>query len=153
MAPLAPLEIHIVGTLLEVGTSRSSEYYIDSIKTVHTEHGFKWKPDLDLAHKIYKASTQRGTGPPRKSDPLNLEAVLLLDLPIAPIVKNGPINSKAVACLYSFFVLREVEGSLAKRSHVRVNEGSCKVSWRLPVSQCDPAALGCTREWGLHVHE
>ena len=148
VVPLTPLKIHIVGTLLKVGTYRSSKNYIDSIKTVHIEHGYKWKPDLDLAYKRYKASTQRGMGPPRQSDPLNLEAVLLLDLPTSPIVKNGPINSKAVACLYSFFVLREVEGSLAKRSHVRVNDKSCKVSWRLPVSKCGPAALGCAREWG-----
>ena len=128
-----PLKMHIVGTLLKVGTYRSSKHYIDSINTVHIEHGFKWKQDLGLAYKLYKASTQRGMGPPRQSDPLNLEAVLCLGLPISPIFKDGPISSKAVACLYSFFVLREVEGSLAKRSRVRVNGRRSKGSWILPV--------------------
>ena len=57
------------------------------------------------------ASTLRGIGPPRQSEPLNYEAVLLMDLPVdVPIVARGPINTKALAVLFTCFLLREMEG-------------------------------------------
>ena len=50
--------------------------------------------------------------------------------------------------LYVFFMLRELEGSLAMRSHVKLNRRELTLTWSLPVSKTDPEARGCTRTWG-----
>ena len=48
----------------------------------------------------------------------------------------------------SFFMLRELEISLATISHISVSWPRKVVTWLLPVSKNDPKALGCHREWG-----
>ena len=47
----------------------------------------------------------------------------------------------------SFFMLREIEAALALDSHVTIDPDQRGASWRLPVSKCDPSAVGCTRHW------
>ena len=48
----------------------------------------------------------------------------------------------------AFFVLREIEVSLAKANDVTLDFSRRLVIPRLPVSKTDPQALGCTRAWG-----
>ena len=93
-------------------------------------------------------STQRGMGPSRQSRPVNFEALLLLDLGPEPVVKNGPLGTENLIVLFTMFLIREIEGSLALRTHVHLNAVALTVTWHLPVSKNDPAALGCQRTWG-----
>ena len=46
------------------------------------------------------------------------------------------------------FLVREVEGSLAQREHLRLDREQMTVTWQLPVSKTDPEARGCERTWG-----
>ena len=101
-----------------------------------------------MAGRRFLASTQRGIGPPRQSEPLNFELLLTLTLGVSAIVPSGPINTIAVVVLFTMFMLREVEGAVARRSHVKVDTRLRQIVWQLPVSKTDPHAHGCERAWG-----
>ena len=62
------------------------------------------------------------------------------------------MNAHAVICLFTYFLVRENEGATARRADISINSVSKKVLWRLSVSKMDPAALGCERRQGLHLH-
>ena len=64
------------------------------------------------------------------------------------MVVGGPVNSIAVVVLFTMFLLREIEGSLATKGHVTFDDAEQTISWRLPASKTDPTAMGCTRTWG-----
>ena len=123
--------------------------YLTTAKQHHAEGDHSWTPALDLAGQRFAASTLRDIGPPRQSEPLNYEAVLLLDLPQrTPLVKHGPVGTKAFAVLFTSFLLRELEGPLAKRSDIWLNRDEQRAYWKMPVSKTDSQALGCVRAWG-----
>ena len=60
----------------------------------------------------------------------------------------GPIGPYNAVVLMTLYLLREVEGSTAKRRNVTVNDELRTVTWRLPASKQDPYALGVERTWG-----
>ena len=101
--PLDPLKIHIIGTLLKIGRYRSSKNYLTVAKTKHIEQSWPWGPELELASRRFHLSTQRGAGPPRQSEPLNFEEIILHDYGWDPIIAGGPVNSIAVIVLFTFF--------------------------------------------------
>ena len=148
LLPLDPLRVHIIGALLKIGGYRSSSNYVDIARTKHIELGFTWGPDLDLARRRFLLSTRRGAGPPRQSEPLNFELVVALDLGCDPIVPGGPVNSRAVSVLSTFFLLREIEAAAAHINHLVFNVPELTFSWSLPVSKTDYTARGCSRTWG-----
>ena len=45
-------------------------------------------------------------------------------------------------------MIRELEGAVAKVSHMTLSEEDLTVTWALPVSKTDFAATGCKRSWG-----
>ena len=56
-----------------------------------------------------------------------------------------------LAVLFTYFLVREVGGSLAKNVDVKVDQSKKLVTWRLSVSKTDPMALGAERSWGVLV--
>ena len=139
--PLTPVKVHTIGCLLKLGGNRSAKNYLDVVKKKNAELGQWWTPDLELAGKRMVMSCQRGMGPPRQSDPLNYEAILMLDLGTEAIVPQGPINTKALAVMGTMFMTREIEIALAERSHITVDKKRKIIKWRLPVSKADPQAM------------
>ena len=87
-------------------------------------------------------SVARGIGPPRQSEPLNVELILCLKLPCDPIVRGGPVNALGAANLCTFFMVRELEAALARRKHLALNEADAKVTWVLPVTKTDLGGVG-----------
>ena len=63
-----------------------------------------------------------------------------------PIVRGGPVGAWNLAVLGVFFLLREIEASLSLASSVTLNSVTKVVSWLLPWSKTDSAALTTTRE-------
>ena len=64
-----------------------------------------------------------------------------------PVVVNGPVGVHNLIVLGCFHLLWEIEVSLARASHLRINETAQTESLFLPVSKTDPGALGCWRTW------
>ena len=148
VVPLTPIFVHVVGALLKIGGYRSTKNYLNAAKERHLDTGTPWSSLLDHAGRRFVNSTQRGIGPPRQSEPLNFTLLLMCVFGWAPLVAGGPVNTIAVLVLFTMFLLREVEGSLALRAHVTVNTGDETITWSLPSSKTDPQAHGCTRSWG-----
>ena len=113
-----------------------------AMKNLHIEHGRPFGQVLDLAAKRFNMSVSRGIGPPRQSEPLNIELALGLSLPCDPLVRGGPLNSLGVANLCT------LDAALARQKHIAINGEDQKVTWALPVTKTDPEALGRSRDWG-----
>ena len=108
---------------------------------------FPWTTGLELAERRFLASTKRGLGPPRQSEPLQHQKVIALDLGVAPINKNGPLNPKAVHVMSAMFLCREDESGTAERDHITMDNQKNKITWLLIVSKTDTEAKGCSRSW------
>ena len=57
--------------------------FISGARNKHTEEEGGWGVQLALAGRRFLASTQRGIGPPRQSEPLNFELLLTLTFGIS----------------------------------------------------------------------
>ena len=106
---------------------------------------------MELAARRFNLSTRRGAGPPRQSEPLNFELLANLQLGWEPLVVGGPVNTHAIVVLFTFFMVRELEGAVAKVAHLSLDEDELTVTWSLPVSKTDYAATGCKRSWGVYL--
>ena len=58
------------------------------------------------------------------------------------------MGPKQALTTFTFFLVRGIEGAMAKTGDVALDWSALEVSWRLSVSKTDPAALGCERKWG-----
>ena len=107
-----------------------------------------WTQQLDRGARDASRSVLRGIGPARQAAEFELFA-LLVQVPLDlddPVTRSGPTGPGRMLCAGTFWVLREIELSFAKVRHISIApDGS--VSWDLPVSKTDPAAIGCTRSW------
>ena len=94
----------------------------------------------------------RGLGPPRQSGPLDLDRLpACVKWPTeCAAIPGGPLNPKAVIIIGSFFMLREIELSLALRRHLWfTGDGpNLCVFLRVAASKTDPQAISFTRHWG-----
>lgn len=134
--------------MLESGGYRSAPNYLGAIKERHFSSGFSLSDALAITAKHFSKTTLRGIGPARQSEALNLSAVWGLSLDLLPFVARGPVRTRNLPTRCSFFMLREIEGSLARAVNVTLNWENCSDTWRLPASKNDPCALGCARSWG-----
>ena len=140
--PLTSERIHGVGTLLKAGGDRSTNKHIGVAKKTHIDGGSEWSDVLKLASSRFVASTLRGMGPSRRSEPNDFALVVKLDLPADPVAPNGPLGSMDVLVIRVLCMLRELESGTAKRINLRVNAVDKTVTMRLPASKRDPQALG-----------
>ena len=148
MLPLTPHKVHIVGCLLKAGNYRSTGNYLNIAHQMHTESGEMWTQQLELAGKRFMQSSQRGIGPSRQSRPINFELYIMVRVGEEPLVPGGPVGTENLIVLFTMFLMREIEGAMALRRHIVVDLKGLNVTWHLPVSKNDPAALGCQRSWG-----
>ena len=146
--PLTPEKFTGVGSLLKAGGYRSGYNYSSAAKDEHIARGYEWSSSLSRAHRRFNLSTQRGIGPGKQSEPLRFAAVMALTVGLLPLFAGAPIGTLNMATLFTYFVLRELEGALARRHHLTINHDAKTVTWELPVTKTDPAALGCKRTWG-----
>ena len=52
-------------------------------------------------------------GPSRQSEPVDFALAVKLDLPVDPVVLDGPLGSMDVLVISVFFMLRELESGTA----------------------------------------
>ena len=148
LSPIEPDKIHAVGPLLKAGGYRSPKNYLQAAKNAHVERGYAWTEALELAGSRFVASVSRGIGPPRQSEPLDFLTAAGHDHGDEPVVKDGPLGTNSFITVATFFLLRELEASTARRHNVRLNTEELSVTIRLSASKTDPMALGVERTWG-----
>ena len=64
------------------------------------------------------------------------------------MANKGPVNTNAIIILVTFFMIRELEGAVAKMGHMAFCVEDLTVTWALPVSKTDYTATGRKRTWG-----
>ena len=118
------------------------------MKALHLESGHPWTDALTLMAKRFERSVTRGFGLASQCRSFDVGEVASLDLGAAPLVDQGPTGPGNLLVAGSFFMLREIEASLALWRSVTSNENKLIINWVLPASKSDPQALGKSRTWG-----
>ena len=112
--PLTASKIAGVGCLLKAGGYRSGHNYISAAKDRHLSLVYPWDEVLAHAYRRFTLSVQRGVGPPKQSEPLRFKELQLMNFPVDPQVAGGPINTAGVITMYTYWLLRDVEGGLSQ---------------------------------------
>ena len=112
--------------------------------SLHIAAGHPWTQQLQQGTRAAIRSCKRSRGPPRQAAGLPMTRLHELDgrMPLAEGGAIWPSRSRALCC---WWLLREIEASRAKRSHIVVNTEEMKITWLLPSSKADQAALGAER--------
>ena len=142
---LQPSMIYAVMGAMDLAGYRSSELYLDTARQVHIEAGRPWTQQLAQASRQARRACQRGRGPAKQAQPLPFRDLCNLEIHKDQLANGGPLWPVRAMLLASWWLLREIEASAAKPSHVEVDETNRLVHWRLPSSKCDWQALGATR--------
>ena len=74
-----------------------------------------------------------------------MESLSLLPLHEPPVAAGGPTWPARSTLLISWWLLREIEASRARKKHITVDSTIKKITWMLPSSKTDQAALGAER--------
>ena len=141
---LTPELIQTVMGALKLAGYRSAEQYLETAKSNFIRAGGEWTLLLRQAAKGAVRSCQRGAGGPKQAAGLPLLKVAELTEQPA-LVSGGPTWPGRSSLLASWWLLREIEASQARRGHITIDMWACKVTWRLPSSKTDWKALGAER--------
>ena len=141
---LSPQLIYTVMGALKQGGYRSASLYLESAQGAHIALGHAWNSQLQQARRAAIRSCKRFLGHAKQAGglPLVRLAEVTDQEPLAP---GGPLWPSRSTILASWWLLREREAAQAKRMHVQVDEIAKTISWRLPSSKTDQAALGAVR--------
>ena len=133
----------MVGVLKQAGY-RSAVNYLEAAKRVHIESGLPFSIQLKHACRTASRSAKRDLGSSKQAEALSLFAMASFE-GNGPPIKGGPANPGQACLISAWWLLREIEASHAKVSHVLVNRDSHVVSLKLPNSKTDFMALGTSR--------
>ena len=142
---LDPNAIFTVMGILDRANYRSAELYLDAAKQKHVEQGFAWTQQLAQAARQARRACRRGRGPAKQAQPLPFKALAQLQDQQNPATANGPCLPVRSTLLASWWLLREIEASNARTSHIKLDQAQKLVHWSLPSSKTDTEALGATR--------
>ena len=151
--PLTPAKIIAVGAMFKAGRYRSFANMLSDAKSRHIEQGFEWTEQLSGCARKVERSVLRGIGPASQCGSFDLWKVVLLRLPVAPVVLRGPLGPCNLIIAGSFFMMREVEISLALWRSIVFDHSARLITWTLPATKSDPLALGKTRSWGCTCND
>lgn len=118
---------------LKRGGYRSAQY-LDAANNCRVALGF-------LSYRSAVRSCKRGIRRPKQAAHLPLDRVALIKQEQA-LAEGGPRFPAAASALASWWLLRAIKASRARRKHIVVDETNQKVTWKLPSSKTDQAALG-----------
>ena len=147
--PLTVQKIFVVAALFKAGRYRAFRNYAEAMKQEHMID-YEWSTRLQKAIKDATRSVTRGIGPSRQSGAIDIFLVFTLfgSALNSPVVPGGPIGAVNLIILGAFFLLREIESSLALAKNVTLDVNAKKVTWVLPASKTDVLGLGKSRTWG-----
>ena len=145
--PITPEKIKCISAMARRGNYRSWPNYLSQAKLRHIRAGFMWTQALSLEAVTARRAVMRGIGPARQSAPLDLPKVVECSETPTSVIEGGPINSVAALHGGSFFMLREIELSLALCRSLHLDPEALTATLLLPASKTDTQALSVSRTW------
>ena len=128
--------------VLKAAQYRSAANYLEAAKKVHVERGHPWTAQLKQACRQAVRSVLRDIGPAKQAQPIPLEAMAKFS--VESINEAGAPLFPGRSCLIaSWWLLREIEASHIKLSHVKIDNNLKEASLSSPNSKNDLAALRC----------
>lgn len=141
---LSPDAVFAIMGALKIAGYRSAELYLESAKAEHVARGHPWTDQLAQARRAARRSCRRYLGNPKQAKGLPL-ARLGEIRGERPLAVGGPRRPGRATLLASWWLLREIEASNARREHIRVDHSLRQVTWSLPCTKTDQQALGADR--------
>ena len=142
--PLTVEAIYKVSGVLKASGYRSVANYLDAAKGEHLDLGFPWTTVLARAYKRAIRSAKRNLGPAKQAQPIPLVSLAAFKVQVSE-PPGTPMFPGRSCLLASWWLLREIEASHAKLSHVKLHVSSMEAVFTLPNSKTDFQALGTTR--------
>ena len=133
----------VVGILKQAGY-RSAVNYLEAAKRVHIESGYPFSIQLKHACRTASRSARRDLGSSKQAEALCLLAMATFKGTGRPL-KGGPANPGQASLIAAWWLLREIEASHARVSHVVASREGLTISLKLPNSKTDFMALGTSR--------
>ena len=141
---LTPEGMYTIMRGLKIGGYRSAMQYLDLAKQEHIRLGHCWTEQHAQAYKVCARSCKRGLGSAKQAAALPLGRLHEIDEGKVS-VPSGPTKPVTSTIVASWWLLRELEASRARVRHITLQADTRTVSWLLPSSKTDVAALGATR--------
>ena len=107
--------------------------------------GHCWSEQLAQARRLTIRSSRRGLGHPKQAGGLPLASLWDWANQQELLAAEGPTWPARATLLASWWLLREIEASRARKSHICQDVAEFRITWRLPSSKTDQAALGAYR--------
>jgi hypothetical protein len=151
--PLTTERLSAVASLFKARGYRSFGNYLSAVKQAHVTAGFQWTQQLDLSGRQCSTSVGRGLGPPRQSAAVDLVRLQALDTDNDLVGDKFVNNGKHMLIIGSFFLMREIESSLALVCNAELDLELRIIRLKLSATKSDPGAVSETREWGCVCSE
>ena len=130
---------------LKLGGYRSAVQYMEVAKQEHIGLGHPWTEKLQQTYRAAKRSCMRGLVPAKQASALPMGRLAGFSSS-EPMATPGPTSPARSTIISSWWMLRELEASRAKIEHLTFDHVNKTVTWLLPSSKTDVAALGASRK-------
>lgn len=130
--------------ILKAAEYRSAANYLEAAKRKHIESGLALTDKLRQACRMAIRSAKRDLGPPKQAEPIPLASMAAVRVREA-FGTDGPMAPGRSCLLAAWWLLREIEASHCKVSHVSLDWSKKRADLKLPNSKTDLMALGTSR--------
>jgi hypothetical protein len=141
---LSPRNIETMGGILVMANYRSAVQHVEQAKLRSIELGRVWTDNVQLAFEKVKRASNRGICPPRATAPYPVRDIKDLYNIQEPRCLGGPCWPRRADLAGSWSACRSVELADAVVADVTALANG-EISWGLPSSKTDQAALGASR--------
>ena len=150
LLPPTSEKLEALGATLKLGGYRSASSYFSIYKGFAERSGYQLTAVENRVLADSVRSCERGLGGAVKASALPFDRLHQLPGVHAPWVPLGPLGPRNLIVAGSWFMMREIEVSLARANSVTIDASSSSptVTWSLPVSKTDPGATGTSRLHG-----
>jgi hypothetical protein len=141
---LSPRNIKTMGGMVVMANYRSAVQYVEQARLRSVVLGRTWTDNMQLAFEKVERASNRGIGPPRATAPYPVPDIKDFDNTPEPRCQGGPCWPRRADLAGSWWTCRSIELANAVVADVTALPNA-EVSWELPSSKTDQAALGASR--------
>ena len=144
--PVTAQELELAGALLSELQLKAGEQYINEIKLMQLEAGFKWDEVLERQLAMIKRALRRDSGPDKRALEVKPDLVEVEDPDSATKANEGkPVFPKMSYVFTAVWMLRSGEASTLKVKHLSLDVEKKTASLTIPKAKMDQAAKGTRR--------